>query len=183
MISDFHNLPPVPSESLLKASWRWLLVNLKPGNYARFKGRAGRFEYWSVTILGSILSLFPLLLPLCCYLESLSPLFVLSLLPVCYLSVPMLAVYVRRLHDTGWSSFWIILQYGIISLLFGALMFHVAQNFQNPSYYTYPIIDFCFDMSPWLVYLRLPFVCVNLFLFTLCLMPGTPGKNRYGEKV
>ena len=183
MISEFNNLPPVPSESLLKASWRWLLVNLKPSNYARFKGRAGRFEYWSVTILGSILSLFPLLLPLCFCSALLLPLFLLCLLFACYLSVPMLAVYVRRLHDTGWSLFWIILQYGIITLLFGALMFHVVQNFQNASDYTYPITDFYFDMPPWLVYLRLLFVCVNLFLFTLCLMPGTPGKNRYGEKV
>ncbi|MDM9619237.1 hypothetical protein A6U87_00770 [Rhizobium sp. AC44/96] len=83
-------------------------------NYAVFKGRARRSEFWWFTLF-SVLASF--VLAFVDYLlfghEILSTLFALGTL------LPMLAVTVRRLHDVDRSGWWIFI--GLIPLI-GAII-------------------------------------------------------------
>jgi len=75
-------------------------------NYARFRGRAGRSEYWwfflftvlAQTVASSISDDFGNLVGLAVFL-------------------PGLAVHVRRLHDTGRSGWWVGAFYGSIGVV------------------------------------------------------------------
>lgn len=87
--------------------------------YATFKGRATRAEFWSFSMLFSFVVAIPVL-----FLSS-SPnntigvvLLYAVLLP---LLCPMLAVAVRRLHDSGLSAWWLLL--GLIPYLGGLIFF------------------------------------------------------------
>lgn len=82
---------------------QWYLEAIK--NYANFKGRARRKEYW-------LFNLFNLLIMGTLYLvgsvmESLL-LFVLILIYYFFMLIPTLSVTIRRLHDIGYSG-WVFL--------------------------------------------------------------------------
>jgi uncharacterized membrane protein YhaH (DUF805 family) len=83
---------------------KWYLKVLK--NYFRFQGRARRKEYWMFTLFRIIVFFVLLILVLVANLSSL--LFGLYLLT--FLS-PSLAVSVRRLHDTGRSGSWYLVNF------------------------------------------------------------------------
>ena len=61
-------------------------------NFANFKGRARRSEYWYFTLFNIIISFIPI---------------------VCLLGIiniiPGIAVCIRRLHDTGRRGWWLLL--------------------------------------------------------------------------
>lgn len=71
--------------------------------FCRLKGRAQRKEYWTFTIINSIINLSAT------YFASYNPLLALCFLPYLLLSIPpSLGVTVRRLHDinrSGWFYF------------------------------------------------------------------------------
>ncbi|WP_391207646.1 DUF805 domain-containing protein [Psychrobacillus sp. L4] len=80
----------------------WYLKALK--NYVGFKGRARRKEYWMFILFDIIISI------VFAIVESIAGLS--SLLTGLYSLVtllPALAVTVRRLHDTGRSGWWFLL--------------------------------------------------------------------------
>lgn len=86
----------------------WYLMVLK--KYAQFGGRSRRKEYWMYALIGSIfvilLSIVEGLLGLTGILSGIYSLAVL---------IPGVAVFVRRLHDTGHSAWWILL--GLVPLI------------------------------------------------------------------
>ncbi|WP_370295061.1 DUF805 domain-containing protein [Rossellomorea marisflavi] len=106
----------------------WFLKSLK--QYADFRGRARRQEYW-------MFSLFSIIFGLALYFVILISLIIDSmglgilgflLFGIYYLAifVPSLAVTVRRLHDTGRSGWWYFISFvplagGIILLVFCCL--------------------------------------------------------------
>jgi len=88
--------------------------------YAEFSGRASRKEYWMFFLVNILIMIgFSLVSGV---LDS-TLIQVLSVLYILAVLVPSLAVYVRRLHDTNHSAWWILLSLvpvvgGIILLIF-----------------------------------------------------------------
>ena len=82
---------------------QWYLAVLK--NYVGFSGRARRKEYWMFTlinaIVGAIINVIQLILGL--ELPYLSMLYLLATF------LPVLALAIRRLHDTDRSGVWALL--------------------------------------------------------------------------
>ena len=84
---------------------KWYLKVVKD-NYANFKGRASRKEYWMFVLFNFIfliaLSFIEVFL-FGLYSSILSDLYVLALL------VPSIAVGIRRMHDTGKSGWFLLI--------------------------------------------------------------------------
>ncbi len=80
--------------------------------YAEFSGRATRKEYWMFFLVNILIMIgFNILSSV---LNS-SLIQVLGILYILAVLVPSLAVYVRRLHDTNHSAWWILL--GLIPIV------------------------------------------------------------------
>ncbi|MGC8465129.1 MAG: DUF805 domain-containing protein [Acidimicrobiales bacterium] len=79
-------------------------------NYANFKGRSNRPEYWWFVLANLIIGLIlGLVLGSSSSITLLSDLFELAIL------VPSVSLLVRRLHDTGRSGWWFFI--GLIPIL------------------------------------------------------------------
>lgn len=178
-----NQLPAVPSDKLLCQAWAAFSRCLHKDNYARLSGRAGRFEYWSATILGSCISLLPGIIP--CLLPNLLSLIGLLIwfVVIAYFAMPMLAVYVRRLHDVGWSAWWIAAHYAFISVLFAVFVFHVTQAAIFASDVAEVFSYVIPQMLPWFTYTAFPINVLSALLFVLTLLPGKNTPNRYGNPV
>lgn len=90
---------------------KWFIKCIK--QYADFKGRARRKEYWMFTLF-YLLFLLPLavLVGIEIGLEIEIPIFtILFVLFIFALIVPTYAVTARRLHDTGRSGWWILINF------------------------------------------------------------------------
>ena len=90
---------------------KWFIKCIK--QYADFKGRARRKEYWMFTLF-YLLFLLPLalLVGIEIGLEIEVPVFtILFVLFIFALIVPTYAVTARRLHDTGRSGWWILINF------------------------------------------------------------------------
>ena len=103
--------PPRPSVGFVEAA------KLFFKNYANFYGRASRSEYWWMALWGLILGVVFWLLTLLAVLPSLNngelgPGFVIVIVLMIAvglaLVIPSLAVQVRRLHDAGFSGFFVL---------------------------------------------------------------------------
>lgn len=202
-------LPPVPS--LPPTSLWGCFVNcLKRENYARFSGRSTRREYWSFylfsLLIGFLLGFLTTFGAAICMVIA-GPVahviwfisgVLLLLGAILYMALPGLAVYVRRLHDVGWSGWWIGLSYGITAVVFAIIWFQLmlgvqewlwmnesiswdAETVKSLSAYlemtpAYPLLDEVTDM---LGYVNCG---LGLFLFVLTLWPSQDKENRYGQK-
>ena len=123
--------------------------------YADFSGRASRAEYWLFILFVVVVSI---ILRFINFGTGLVPipfidLDILSLIFWLIIFNPNLAVSVRRLHDRNLSG-WLVL-IGLVSAVVGNLI---------------PLIG-------WMIALAGSLVMVVLFL-----LPGTAGKNRFGNK-
>ena len=90
---------------------KWFIKCIK--QYADFKGRARRKEYWMFTLF-YLLFLLPLalLMGIEIGLEIEVPIFtILFVLFIFAIIVPTYAVTARRLHDTGRSGWWILINF------------------------------------------------------------------------
>jgi uncharacterized membrane protein YhaH (DUF805 family) len=76
---------------------KWFIKCFK--QYADFKGRARRKEYWMFTLINGILG----------FVIGLLGLSILSWIYSIAVFIPSLAVCVRRIHDIGKSAWWILL--------------------------------------------------------------------------
>ena len=82
---------------------RWY-IEVVFNNYFNFYGRARRKEYWTFLLIHFVISI-----GLC---------FISKIVLIAYLFIticPLVAVGIRRLHDTGKNSFWILV--GVEELL------------------------------------------------------------------
>ncbi|MFJ2111815.1 MULTISPECIES: DUF805 domain-containing protein [unclassified Streptomyces] len=111
----------------------WYLHVLK--NYAAFSGRARRQEYWMFTLFSVLAALVLAILDTVLGVNFLGNVYSLGIL------VPTLAVSVRRLHDTGRSGWWLLINLvplvgWIVFLVFLVLEGEQAPNAhgQNPKY-------------------------------------------------
>ena len=179
-----NELPPVPPSNLLKRAWLAFTDCLSRENYSRLAGRSGRFEYWSATIIGHLFCLLPI--PLFLISSNILRLIELLLLLglIIYLAMPMLAVYVRRLHDVGWSAWWIAIHYAIVCTIYAIAVFHVVHHtilYGDDIHY---ILQNVYEqMQPILHYAAKPMEILSVILFIVTLLPGNPKKNKYDEPV
>lgn len=90
-------------------------------NFANFKGRSRRSEFWWFTLFQFLLGLAVSFIPID-YLSDVASL-------VCL--VPSLAVATRRLHDTGHSGWWLFFFYlGLIIFVFSTVMIFVNSGYR-----------------------------------------------------
>jgi uncharacterized membrane protein YhaH (DUF805 family) len=81
----------------------WYLKVVKE-NYANFKGRARRKEYWMFVLFNMLFAVATTAID-----------FVLGTFPLIYviyvlaIIIPSLAVFVRRMHDVGKSGWWFLI--------------------------------------------------------------------------
>ena len=179
-----NELPPVPSDSILRRAWTVFTDCLSRKNYSRLTGRSGRFEYWSTTIIGHLFCLLPLsLIFISPNILRLIELLLLLLL-IIYLAMPMLAVYVRRLHDVGWSAWWIAIHYAVICTVYAIGVFHVVQQTILYGDDIHFILQNVYSqLQPILRYTAALMEILSAILFVVTLLPGNPKMNKYGEPV
>ncbi|XTZ38943.1 DUF805 domain-containing protein [Salmonella enterica] len=94
----------------------WYLKVLR--NYALFKGRAHRREFWMFTLVNFILSSVLMVVDNILGWQHGTGFGALNLIYTLLVLLPSLAVQVRRLHDTNRSGRWLVL---LIIPLFGWL--------------------------------------------------------------
>lgn len=195
-------LPPVPSLPPTTL-WGHFLRCFRRDNYARLSGRSTRTEYWSFVLFAClILFVLLLLIPVAARLGGVWACAAASLLFLgfaLYSAMPSLAVQVRRLHDVGWSGWWIALSFALMGAGFGILWFLflcIAQEW----YYTTETITWSAETArSFATYVELydtpeaaaliavlPFLnqavnIINLLLFILTLLPSQDKENRYGH--
>ena len=81
---------------------QWFLNVLH--NYTGFRGRARRMEFWMFNLISAIIYLIFLLIEKILHLSTLlTDVYSLAIL------LPSIAVLLRRLHDTGKSSWWALI--------------------------------------------------------------------------
>jgi len=144
----------------------WAMRPVK--RYAQFSGRAPRAEYWWF-YLGYMILYFVLMI-----LTRISSIFGILGLAFLGLIIPMIAVGVRRMHDTNRSGWWLLapaVPYLIgFVMIFPAIMSGMAGG-ANP-----------FNMASFGlagIFMLIGFVlAIVVFVFTV--LPGTKGPNKYG---
>jgi uncharacterized membrane protein YhaH (DUF805 family) len=111
------------------------VTNVLINNYVGFKGRASRSEYWWFFLFISIVGFITGLIDGFVFgIEYSDPMWF-SNLAIIALFLPNLSVYVRRLHDLGYSG-WLIL-IGLIPFLgvIILLIFAVMEGEEHPNQY------------------------------------------------
>lgn len=101
-------------------------IKLFFANYANFRGRSTRAEYWWVALFILIVSLAFSLLKL----DFLSGIFSLAIF------IPSLAIAFRRFHDTGRSGWWVIAFYVVsiigLTLICGPMFINIVKYAGDP---------------------------------------------------
>ncbi|UZJ79356.1 DUF805 domain-containing protein [Fictibacillus sp. KU28468] len=106
----------------------WYLKVFK--NYIGFKGRARRKEYWMFTLFNLILLLILNIIEKAAHLEEM-----LTGIYSFIVLIPSLAVGARRLHDTGRSGWWQLLN--LIPLIGSIILivFFAQKGEENENFY------------------------------------------------
>ena len=137
---------------------KWFIKVLK--QYADFKGRARRKEYWMFSlfslIIGVIITLIEIITGTFNYLVNIGPL---SALFSLLIFIPSISVNVRRLHDVGKSGWIIILPsflFFITILFFGLIKERID------------------------LFLIIP-LAGSIWYLILMFRDSVPGSNQYGE--
>ena len=95
-----------------------MFIKVVKDNYANFKGRARRNEFWMFTLVSVVISIATSVIDGIMFKDvgAVNGLYSLAIL------VPSIAVGARRLHDTGrsgwWQLLWILIIIGWIPLIF-----------------------------------------------------------------
>ncbi|HLW69833.1 MAG TPA: DUF805 domain-containing protein [Candidatus Binataceae bacterium] len=123
-------------------------------NYAVFKGRAPRSEYWWFVIFGIVVNTVARLIPVLAVIVGLG------------LILPNLAVHVRRLHDIDRSGWYLLLPSpaASLTLIFLAMTYSTGQ----------PVFG-----GLWIIFALITAGCYLILLIWCCLR-GTVGPNRFG---
>ncbi len=131
--------------------------------YAVFSGRASRPEYWWFFLFQAVASLISRNLPVASLtvgdvdLEA----SVLEMVVALLLLLPGLAVFVRRLHDTGRSAWWLLL--GVLPLLIWFSLLFI------------PSVGLILFLV-WII----PLFCCGVWILVLMALRGDDVSNRYG---
>lgn len=183
---------------------------LRPlAHYADFQGRSRRAEFWLFNILVFVvinaiwawllLPLLPMLKgsqPDTNLLLSRAPFFMVMVLVGLALYIPMLALRVRRLHDSNRTGWWAALPYAantvgqsLVYMFQGKDLMAVSQAMQSQmqtqmtSGAFSPASIFMLELPVFRITLPYTLATVgvaSLVLLTFFVWPGTRGANRFG---
>ena len=141
--------------------WGWVAYCFR--NYAVFKGRASRPEYWWFYLFVFLVSIAVNVLAV----EAPGLRFALGIL-LAFTIVPHLAVASRRLHDTGHSFWWLVAPaLAFVPIMVVAL--NRAAGKGNPI------------GAPVLAVFLLAFLGLAIWVLILFCREGDAGPNRYGD--
>ena len=182
-VAAVHGMQPaactVCSGALRPATYDfWPCIKYCLVQYATFRGRATRAEYWWFV-------LFCLLVQIACgsfdaaYMVSedikVAAFFNMSTLASYALLLPLVAATVRRLHDTGRSGYW-ILWCTLINLAFVCLMIiGTVASIEFDAHLIFLLISFV--IATIFIFCSLG---LQLYVFCCTLLPGDAGPNKYG---
>jgi len=113
-------------------------------NYANFKGRARRSEYWFIALFLFLTNLAAAVIDLVLMNGDVDRFIanggggIVGLLWILATILPALSVLVRRLHDTGKSGWWVLIGLipfvgSIVLFIFSVLDSHPEENKYGPS--------------------------------------------------
>lgn len=140
----------------------WAMRPLK--RYAQFSGRAPRAEYWWFWLAYVLASILIQILARVWFAFALLGLLYLGLI------IPMIAVGVRRLHDTNRSGWWLLAP--LVPYVVGLAMIVPAMRSST----ALPTLA---AFGPALALVGIGAVlAIVIFVFTV--LPGTKGPNRFG---
>jgi uncharacterized membrane protein YhaH (DUF805 family) len=138
-------------------------------NYANFRDRAARAEYWWWALFASVVYVVALVLDFFIFNGfGASPFFL-----VIYLAflLPGLSVTVRRLHDTGRSGWWLLIPVGL-SILVSAVVAAGVVTYGNEQ----PSTGFLMVIGLLIILL----LASTILLLVWMLLPSVPANNAYG---
>ncbi|MBO0589251.1 DUF805 domain-containing protein [Sporosarcina sp. E16_8] len=87
----------------------WIIESFR--NTFNFSGRARRTEYWLFYLFTIVISFIMSIVDIALGLDFSDELGVFTLIFLLIILIPGLSVTVRRLHDSGKSGFWILLNF------------------------------------------------------------------------
>lgn len=138
-------------------------------NYANFRDRAARAEYWWWILFATVVIVVALVLDFFIFRGwSVGPFYVVFGLASL---LPGFSVTVRRLHDTGRSGWWLAIPMGLsiaasVVTIVGVIMHGDAQ----PSMGLLIVIGL----------LIILLIASSILLLVWMVLPSTPGNNTYG---
>ena len=155
---------------------KWFLKALR--QYADFKGRARRKEFWMYTLFVIIFAMIAIILDFVLGLRlPIVEFGVLYTLLGLALFIPSWAVLVRRLHDIGKSGWWCLIW--LIPTIMGTVQSVIfIINFENWLYSQFLMFN-SWLLFGTLVYLVGLIVCCTI-LIVFCCTDGQPGENKWG---
>ncbi len=114
--------------------------------YAVFNGRATRAEYWYFVLFNFIVCVAIGILSGVIFFASGVNIIALSWIYILAVFIPSLAVAVRRLHDTGRSGWWLLLNFipligAIILFVFFVLDTQPGENKYGPNPKEIPMVE------------------------------------------
>lgn len=120
-------------------------------NYANFKGRASRKEFWYFTLFNLLVTVF----------LSILNVGLLFFLYFAIVFIPSLSVSVRRLHDVNKSGWWILP--GIFFGFFEDFIVKLVENKDSKA-----------------IFIIIPFLVYTIWMLYLNLKKGDLFPNKYG---
>lgn len=178
---------------------KWMLMPLR--RYAAFGGRSRRLEFWMFMLFQLLVSILFYIVIVALYWDTLVDMVsvygsagggidpgddvppemffggfgagmgvvgIIGWIWGLALLIPNLAVAVRRVHDVGRSGWWVFALFAVYMIMNIVAGVTLAGAVSSPV----PILV--------LLLLLVVLVILSLILFIFCVLPGTPGPNRYG---
>jgi len=138
-------------------------------NYANFRDRAARAEYWWWALFATILLLIGQGLDYVIFSDWETSPFYLVLSLATFL--PSLSVTVRRLHDTNRSGWWVLLPFAPMVLFFAGFIAALTMNPLNP----FGPVGLILIGVPTIL-----FIAAAILLLVWMVLPSDAGNNRFG---
>ena len=104
-------------------------ISLAFNNYANFKGRATRAEFWWFFLFTTALSFVTQ------FIDTFSSIGILNLISSLIVLLPSVSVGVRRLHDIDKSGWWMLLWFAIIIGWIVLVVWHVRPSDKRTNQY------------------------------------------------
>jgi uncharacterized membrane protein YhaH (DUF805 family) len=142
------------------------------GRLFDFRGRSGRAEHWP--FMGLLIAVYAAGTLLALQAQPLRSAFLVIQLLLVVLALLASASVVRRLHDAGWSGWWM-----------GAFLALLAANSAFFLYWRYGVVhpvepDRIGMIWPWAMAAGWAMWGIGLLIFVVTVFDGTGGPNRYG---
>ena len=134
--------------------------------YFDFEGRSSRAEYWWFVLFNYLIYIAAFILDIIFFgIAAMDEAFLFQVLWSLATLIGVISLGVRRLHDIDKTGFWFLYIYSPLLVLVPALLFDSGGDF-----FAFLIV---------IALLAIFALAITVFVFSL--LPGTKGRNRFGE--